>query len=166
MARNHRVDRALDTPKRGIWIATGLVLLVGVITIVWVVSPTERGRRRVMDELELGDSTSRVVVYLGEAPARCPGSALSHLQPSFPPGWPAASVAAALQALEARTRERWVYPLSTGATAGCQPRDGQTEIGVSPDGTVVWYVTVTGKTPLRIPEDISPAQPDGAVSAR
>ena len=166
LARNRRVDRALDTPGRGVWIATGLVLLAGVLVILWVMSPTERGRRRVMEDLELGDSISRVVGFLGAAPARCPAAALSHLQPSFPPGWHAASVARALQALEERTLERWIYPVRPRTDTGCAPQDGQTEIGISDTGRVVWYITVTGKTPIRLPAEITPALPDGVGSVR
>lgn len=166
MARNQRMDRALDPPKRGIWIATGLVMAGGLLVLLWAVSPAELGRRRALEALELGDTTARVVAYLGEAPARCPIASLAHLRETFPPGWPAASVNRAVQALETRTRERWVYPLSSRSAAGCQPRDGQTEIGVSAAGRVLWYVAVTGKTPLRLPDEISPAQPEGVASAR
>lgn len=156
----------MQTPKRGIWIATAAVLLGGLVVILWVTSPAEGRRREIMDRLELGDSASRVVALLGEAPARCPGAELAHLGASFPPGWPGSSSEAALQALGVRTHERWVYPLGPGRPAGCDPREGQTEIGISPDGTILWYVAVTGKTPLRLPAEISPASPDGAASDR
>ncbi len=134
--------------------------------VLWSASPTERRRRGLVERLEVGDSASRVAATLGEAPARCAGRELSHLRESFPPGWPSSSVEEALQTLAARTGERWVYPLSLRRPAGCEPRAGQTEIGVSPEGNVLWYVAVTGKTPLRLPEDISPARPAGEASGR
>ena len=36
------------------------------------------------------------------------------------------------------------------------------EIGVGTDGRLVWYVAVTGKTTLILPNDLSPAGPEGA----
>lgn len=160
--RNRRLDEALQTPKRGIWIATGIIVVLGILVLVWAVSPTERRRRSVMGDLELNDPASRVTELMGAPGARCPGSSVAHLARSFPPGWPASATEAALQEMGEETRERWVYPISLRRTASCAPRDGQTEIGVGRDGRVLWYVVVVGKTPLQLPDTYSPAAPEGA----
>jgi hypothetical protein len=39
-----------------------------------------------------------------------------------------------------------------------------TEIGVGADGRLVWYVAVTGKTMLTLPDDLSPAGPEGTAA--
>jgi hypothetical protein len=143
-----------------------VVLLAGLVALIWMTSPAERRRRETMERLELGDSASRVVALLGEPPARCPGSGLDHLKASFPPGWPEVAAVGALESLGARTAERWVYPLSLRRVAGCEPADGQTEIGIGADGTILWYIALAGKTPLRLPEEIAPATPEGAPEGR
>lgn len=166
IARNRHLDRALGTQSRGIWIATGVILLAGLVALVWLTSPGERRQRELVERLELGDPSSRAVALLGEAPARCPASSLDHLRNSFPPGWPDIAADRALEALRTRTAERWVYPLSPRRVAGCDPVEEQTEIGIEADGTILWYIAVAGKTPLRLPEDIAPATPAGAPGDR
>jgi len=131
--------------------------------LIWVVSPTERRRREVVSRLEVGDSVSRVEELLGHAPARCAVGSLQHLQKSFPAGWPGASIQAALSALATRTHERWVYALGNSHRADCTQVEGVTEIGVGVNGRLVWYVAVTGKTTLNLPNDLSPAGPEGST---
>lgn len=114
-----------------------------------------------MERLEVGDSVTRVEELLGRGAVRCPVGSLQHLAGSFPAGWPASSIQSALQALTHRTKARWVYPLSSRHRPSCTPADGVTEIGVGPDGRLVWYVAVTGKTMLTLPDDLSPAGPEG-----
>lgn len=143
------------------WRATAAVVVVGLLALIWLFSPTERKRRDLVQRLELGDSVSRVEDLLGSAPLRCPVGSLDHLEGSFPPGWPGASSRSALQALQARTRERWIYPMGNRKPADCMPVDGSTELGVSADGHLVWYVAITGKTTLTLPDDLSPAGPEG-----
>jgi hypothetical protein len=139
------------------------VVLVGALVLIWVVSPTERKRRDLVERLEPGDSTSRVEELLGSAGTRCPVGSLAHLERSFPPGWPGASTQTAIQALARRTTERWVYPLSSRHRSECSPVDGVTELGVGGDGRIVWYVAITGKTTLILPDDLTPAGPEGST---
>lgn len=138
-------------------------MLVGLLVLIWVVSPSERKRREVVSRLEIGDSISRVEELLGPEVTHCPVGSLQHLQSSFPTGWPGASIQAALPALAKRTRERWVYSLGKDQRADCAAVDGVTEIGVGSDGRLVWYIAVTGKTTLILPEDLSPAGPEGSA---
>jgi hypothetical protein len=140
-----------------------VVVLLGAAVILWVTSPGEQLRRRAMRGVEVGADSGTVVAELGAPPARCSPRVLRHLAPAFPPGWPQASIDAALLRLEADTRERWVYPIKRRAP-GCAPRSGQTEVGIAHDGKVLWLVTVTGKTPLALPEELAPATPDAPVS--
>ena len=163
--RTRRIDNALQTQKRAMWTATALVLLVGVLVLVWVVSPAERRRRGAMDGLDVGDPASRLVQLLGEPAARCPAGDLAQLRGAFPPGWPGASVESALGTLAAATAERWVYPIGRGSS-DCAPLDGRTEVGVDAERRVLWYVTVTGKTPVQLPPEVSPASPGGSPLPR
>jgi hypothetical protein len=139
------------------------VVLVGALALIWVVSPTERKRRDLVERLEPGDSTPRVEELLGSAGTQCPVGTLAHLEKSFPTGWPGASTQTAIQALARRTAQRWVYPLSSRHHAGCTPADGVTELGVGSDGRIVWYVAITGKTSVTLPNDLTPAGPEGST---
>jgi hypothetical protein len=154
----------LQESKRGVWRATAAIIVVGLLALVWAVSPTERKRREVVERLEVGDSVARVEELLGRGAVHCPVGSLQHLEKSFPAGWPASSIQSALQAISRRTRERWVYPLSSRHRPSCTPADGVTEIGVGADGRLVWYVAVTGKTTLTLPDDLSPAGPEGSAA--
>ena len=134
------------------------VLLVGLLVVIWAASPGERRRRGVMEDVVPGDTAAVVVGLLGEPAARCSG--VAHLRDAFPPGWPTAAVQTALQRLEAETAERWVYPVGRG-TPDCAPADGRTEVGIDGRGRVLWTIPVTGRTPVRLPADMTPAAPDG-----
>ena len=140
------------------------MVLVGLLLLIWVFSPTERKRREVVGRLELGDSTSRVEQLLGHGALRCPVGSLEHLEKSFPPGWPGASTRTALDAIARRTKERWVYPLNTRRRIGCTPTNGVTELGVGADGRLVWFVAITGKSTITLPDDLSPAGPEGSAA--
>jgi hypothetical protein len=144
-----------------VWRATVAILLVGLIVLVWVLSPSERHRRRVAGRLEVGDSVSRVTELLGEPAARCPGSSIHHLAESFPTGWTTAATETAVQALAQQTRERLVYPLSRRRVADCRPHDDQTEVGVDARGHVRWILPIAGKSVVRLPADFAPASPTG-----
>lgn len=122
-------------------------------------SPGERERSAQVERLQLGDPRERVSEVMGPPGARCSGGDLGHLAESFTPGWPAASLATALQTLGEETGERWVYPLSSRRTAGCEPADRQTELGFDAEGRLLWYVVIVGETPLRLPERFTPAAP-------
>jgi hypothetical protein len=136
-----------------------VILLLGAILLVWLVSPSERSRRSDMASLELGEPMGRVAGVLGPPAARCPGRNLSHLDESFPPGWPAPSIETTLQALGEETGERWIYPLDDDDPADCSPADGQTELGLDAEGRLLWYVAITGESPLELPERFAPAAP-------
>lgn len=127
--------------------------------LLWFVSPGERKRRGLVDRLELGDPAERVMQIMGRPGARCPGRDLDHLSGSFPPGWPAAALETALQTLGEKTHDRWVYPLSSRRSAGCAPADNQTELGFDAEGRLLWYITIVGESPLRLPEQFTPAAP-------
>lgn len=129
------------------------------LLLVWFISPGERTRRERVERLQLGDGEPRVTALLGAAAARCPAGTLAHLRDSFPPGWPGASLETALQGLAAGTSERLIFPLEAEDGAGCEPRDGNTEIGLDAEGRVFWYVALLGETPLRLPEGFAPAEP-------
>jgi hypothetical protein len=159
LPRNRRLDDALGTSKRSVWIATGLILLAGAVLLFWFFSPGERSRRDRVGRLELGDPSARVAAVLGEPPARCPAGDLSHLRESFPPGWPAASLETALQTLAGETSERWVYPLDDDDTASCGGRRGTTEIGLDAEGRILWSIAILGETRIELPERFTPATP-------
>jgi hypothetical protein len=55
------------------------------------------------------------------------------------------------------TRERWVYPVNPRERIGCNAAAGHTEIGVDAQGRVLWSVDVTGRTPIRLPDDYTPS---------
>lgn len=110
-----------------------------------------------MERLNPGDPLERVTELLGEPGARCSAGDLSHLAESFPPGWPAASVETTLQTLGTETRERWIYPLDPDDEAPCAPTNEQTELGIAADGRLLWYVAITGESPLRLPGRFTPA---------
>ena len=159
MPRNRRLDDALGTSKRSVWIATGLIVLGGVVLLFWFFSPGEQSRRDRVGRLEQGDASARVAAVLGEPPARCPAGDLAHLRESFPPGWPAASRATALQTLAAETSERWVYPLDDDEPAGCAGEAGTSEIGIDAGGRILWSVAIIGETRIDLPARFTPATP-------
>jgi hypothetical protein len=69
-----RVDRVLHTHGRGPWIASGIIAALGLVLLVWLISPTERKRRSVMADVAIGSDTAGVVRLLGP-PVRCPPKA-------------------------------------------------------------------------------------------
>lgn len=153
--RKRRLDHALRTPQRGIWIATMAILLAGAAAI-WVATSTgERGRMRVLERVEPGDSAQRVVELLGEPARTCPTGSLEHLHPQFPPGWASALRDAAIERLQEETLRRWIYPLDERAPS-CAPAPGTTEVGLDQEQRVLWYVPISGRQPLVLPPHITP----------
>src|SRR5690606_4818587 len=136
MPRSRHLDQALGTSKRSIWVATGAIVVVGAILLIWFVSPAERTRRAEVARLEIGDPVARVEGILGPPAARCEGDDLAHLAGSFPPGWPQPSIETTVQALAAATDERWIYPLDEDASATCAPVREGTEVGLDAEGRV------------------------------
>lgn len=114
-----------------------------------------------MERVELGDRAERVNEVIGVDPTRCPAAPLDHLRESFPEGWTVASIDVALEQLEAQTAERRVYPVE-GAVAECGGVTTRTEVGVAPDGTVLWIMPVLGRSVLRLPPTVTPAGVEGA----
>ena len=156
MARKRAVDRALHTHGRGPLIATGVIAVLGVILLVWFLSPTERRRRSVMQEVAIGADTTEVARLLG-APVRCPHGSTEQLRRSFPEDWSARAVETALSRMDFGTRERWLYGINPRRPIGCDATEEHTEIGVGVDGRVLWTIDITGQTPIRLPETYTPS---------
>lgn len=151
MPRSHTIDRALPGTKRVSRIISVAILLIGTLVLVWVFSPGERQRKAALDRLGVGFPADSVTALLGP-PTDCPTDSLQHLQGSFPGGWAPRTATAALERMESETASRWVYPVDRRETGRCEGGDGQTEIGFDSSRQVLWYVAITGKTALRLPE--------------
>jgi hypothetical protein len=156
MPRTRAVDRALHTHGRGPLIATGVIAVLGVVLLLWFLSPTERRRRSVMGEVAIGADTAEVTGLLG-APVRCPPRATQQVRTSFPEDWPPRAVETAVSRMDFGTRERWLYPVNPRTRIGCDTTEAHTEIGIGVDGRVLWTVDITGRTPIRLPEDYTPS---------
>lgn len=134
-----------------------MILLLGLVVVAWVLLSPERRRERRVDDLVVGDHAARVQALLGPPPATCPGGTLEHLAARFPTGTPPATVEGALERMQAETAERWVYPLDRGDRVGCVPGEGTTEVGFDRERRVLWYVPVTGRVAIVVPEEYLPA---------
>lgn len=155
MARS-RVDRVLHTHGRGPRIASLAIALLGMIVLVWFLSPTERKRRSLMEDVALGADTTEVIRVLG-APVRCGPKYTEQIRASFPEEWSQRQVETALSRMDHSTRQRWVYPVNSRKPLGCNASEAHTEIGVDAAGRVLWAVDVTGRTPIRVPEEYTPS---------
>lgn len=129
---------------------------MGIAVLVWALSSTERRRERAAGKLGLGDPAARVTQLLGPPAATCPPGSVEHLREHLPAGFPPAAEEETLGRLQVETAERWVYPLDGGEEAGCAPAEGMTEVGLDRSRRVLWYVPVTGKTPMVFPEEYLP----------
>jgi hypothetical protein len=101
--RKRRLDYALRTPQRGIWIATAVILVLGGVAIYLATSSGDRGRLRAIEPLEVGDTVARVIELLGQPARRCATGSLEHLSAHFPPGWSPAAREQALSRLQAES---------------------------------------------------------------
>lgn len=155
MPRN-RIDKALNTSGRGPWIATGVVFLLGVLVLAWVISPTERKRRAIVEDLELGDDSLQVLTALG-TPVRCPPRSADVIRGGFPGDWPAPAIESALERMQEETAQRWIYAINPRKRLPCSTEKAHTEIGIGKDGRVLWYIPVTGRTSIELPEDYTPS---------
>jgi hypothetical protein len=155
--RSQKVDRALPSWNPGIWIVTLLILFGGIALIVAMSGQGDRERRATMDRVAIGDPAEEVIALLGREPLRCPVDDLGHLRPSFPEGWPAAAVDVAIENLEAATTERWLFATGLETPEMCVPVQRNTEVGVDAGGLIVWTVAQLGRSPLRLPSDLTPA---------
>lgn len=158
--RSQRIDRALPIKSRGIWILTGAILVGGLI-LLFFIGGDERRRDDALSRVEIGHRAEDVSATLGMDPTVCDVGTLAHLRESFPEGWPTASVDVALEALAAQTVERWVYPVSGGAT-DCGGGAAQTELGVGQDGAIIWWVSIVGRSTIELPPSVTPAGVDSA----
>ena len=133
-----------------------VIVLLGLVVLVWVFSPTERQRRAEMDDLAVGADSTEVLRLLGAAPTRCAPTLPPTLRSGLPEDLPPATVENVLGRMQEETRERWLYPISFRRSLACGAREAHTELGIGDDGRVLWYVAITGKTPLELPEHYIP----------
>ena len=159
MPRTGVVDRVLHTHERGPWIATAVILIVGAVIFLWVVSPTEWKRRTMMRRLAIGDDSTAVVRVLGP-PVRCAPATIERVREGIPVDWPPPVAESAIAWVGEATRERWIYAIDLRERPPCDEEDGHTEIGIGADGRVLWYIAVTGKTPIRLPDEYTPSGSD------
>ncbi|HET6228705.1 MAG TPA: hypothetical protein VFE05_01425 [Longimicrobiaceae bacterium] len=111
----------------------------------------DRRRERQVSHVALGADTSAVAAALGRPGRACPTGSLDDLAEQFPGGTPPAQAESTLDRLRPQTARRWVYAPGSGA-ASCAPQKGATQFGLDPQGRVVWYVAVTGRTPVVFPD--------------
>lgn len=154
--RNRNVDRAIRRRQRGIRRATAAVVVIGLGGLVWAYTLPEQRQGRRAGGLEIGDDSARITERFGAVGRVCPVGALEHLRDRFPEDTPPATAQAALERMRRETARRRVIPLPRG-TDDCLPDPGATEIGIDRDGRVLWIVPLTGRTPLRLPDDLLPS---------
>lgn len=155
MPRIYAIDRALDRTGRGPRVAAGIILLLGLIVVAWSFSSTQWKRRVIMRRLDFGDDTTRVVGLLGP-PVRCP-RATEAIRDGVPKDWPPPVVESTTQSLSEATAQRWIYAINLKTRPPCGTRRGHTEIGVDSAGRMLWYISVTGRTPIRVPDEYTPS---------
>lgn len=159
MARGERqLDRAIQRRQRGIRRATGAIVLAGIGLVLWTLNTPERRQERRAGGVHIGDDTARITERFAVAGRRCSTGALEHLRDRFPSDFAPATSDALLERLRAETVERRVIPLPYRGD-DCLPDAGSTEIGVDRAGRVLWLVPVTGRTPLRLPDDLLAGAP-------
>jgi hypothetical protein len=154
--RSHRYERSIQEPQWAIRIATLTILAIGIAVTVYALTRPEARRERAVSSLAVGDTSAVVMEHLGPPPIVCPGDSLDHLRGRFPPGWPGAAQERAVEWLQERTRERWVYPLHARTAVACQPSTDGTEVGMGADGRVLWLVPRIGRHPLQLPDELEP----------
>jgi hypothetical protein len=159
MSRHHhqnRIDRSLRKPQWGIRIVTLLILAAGAAVVLYAFTRAESRRERALSGLEVGDTSQLIVERLGEPPFACSTGQLTHLEGQFPSGWPAAARAGAIERLRVETAERWVYPMREAHVNPCALPRNASEFGIGHDGRVRWFVPLTERHPIRLPETYAP----------
>ncbi|HEX8272955.1 MAG TPA: hypothetical protein VF615_09985 [Longimicrobiaceae bacterium] len=151
------MDQALRTRQKGVRRVTGGILLAGIAVLVFVLLSPERRRERRVGDLRLTEDSASVRALLGEPGAACPPGGLEHLGRRFPAGTPPATVEEVVARLERETAGRWVFPLDPDDRVGCLPPNGSTEVGLDRRGRVLWYVPVTGRVAIVVPEGYLPS---------
>lgn len=118
--------------------------------MLWFALRGDPDRGAALRAVAVGADSARVHAALG-APARdCPTGSLEHLRRHMPEDTPPALLEGTLEDLRRRTARRWVYP-QEGEAPSCTAGAEATEIGLDREGRVLWYVPVTGKTPVELP---------------
>ncbi len=156
MPRKRHLDYALKSSQRGIWIVTGLILIAGAVAIYLATTTGERGRLRLLNRIEVGDSVQRVTRVLGEPARTCTTGSLEHLRTQFPPGWSPAAIDRALQQLQEQTAQRLLFPLDERREVSCARPRRTTEIGLNLERRVIWYVPIAEREPLELPPGFTP----------
>ncbi|HLL46385.1 MAG TPA: hypothetical protein VK399_06740 [Longimicrobiaceae bacterium] len=151
------MDQALRTRHKGVRRVTALILLAGLAVVAFIMLRPERRRERLVGDIELMADSASVRALLGTPGATCTTGGLEHLGRRFPTGTPPAMVGEVTDRLQRETAQRWVYPLDEDGRAGCVPPDGATEVGLDRQGRVLWYVPVTGRVALVVPEGYLPS---------
>jgi hypothetical protein len=118
-------------------IAAGVLILLGYLML------GDRKRERSARSIRLGDDAASVATRMGGEGAKCPVGDLAHLQNAFPPNTPRPTAEEEIAGLRGRTATRWVY-----GDDGCTPESGDTEVGFTSAGRVVWVVRTHGTTPI------------------
>lgn len=118
--------------------------------MLWFALRGGTDRQQAVRAIAIGADSARVHAALGAPAGDCPTGTLEHLRSHMPEDTPAALLEGTLEDLRRRTARRWVYP-AAGEAAGCTARADATEIGLDHEGRVLWYVPVTGQTPVELP---------------
>jgi hypothetical protein len=122
------------------------------LLVIWMVLFTgDRGRERAVGRIAIGADSAAVASALGPPPGSCGRGSLEHLRDHFPTDLPGATVESTMDRLNRETARRWVYP-RRGRDGGCGAGRGATEIGLDREGRVLWYVPLTGTSPLVLPD--------------
>ena len=125
--------------------------------VAYVLLSPERRRERRVAALRLMADSATVRSLLGRPGATCATGGLEHLGRRFPTGTPPAAVEELVDRLQRETAQRWVYPLDEEERVGCVPPDGATEVGIDRRGKVLWYVPVTARVAIVVPEGYLPS---------
>lgn len=113
--------------------------------------------------LEIGDDSAQITAILQEDGVTCPVGALDHLRGRVPGNPSPAALEATLERLRRETAVRRVVPLPE-RPRNCAPAGGATEIGVDRAGRVLWIVSLSGRAPVRLPDEFM-AEPSGETGA-
>jgi hypothetical protein len=151
----HHAERAIQTPGRGPLIATAVVLVLGALVLVWAISPTERGRRAAMERIAMGADSAQVRELLGE-PVRCLAET-ERIRGFLPVDWPPRAADGVAERLGHDTAQRWVYAINPRSRIPCASNERRSEVGIDSHGRVLWYVAVTGRTTIRVPDEYTPS---------
>ena len=150
--------------RPGLWAVTILIVLAGVVLLYrarggdLLMRPTAELRG-----VPIGAPAADLGTEFAGGPVRCPGDSLDHLRDSFPEGWSPAAIDVAIDALEARTSQRWVYDVDGATAADCRPSPRRTEVGVTTDGFVLWFVPELGTSPIALPPSVTPSGVDDSA---